>query len=67
MTSVKGTFPTHSHYVDDGCEVSPSCLSCPLPLCKYDDPGGYQNWLGRRRRARLKGVEGKAEGAIHVQ
>lgn len=24
----------------DGCEVSPSCLQCPLPLCKYDVPGG---------------------------
>ena len=26
-------------YIDDGCEVSPSCLRCPLPVCKYDDPG----------------------------
>jgi AraC-like DNA-binding protein len=33
-------------YRDDGCEVSPSCLSCPLPRCKYDDPG----WLQRLRR-----------------
>ena len=22
----------------DGCEFSDSCLNCPLPLCKYDDP-----------------------------
>ena len=21
---------------DDGCEHSPSCLTCPLPACKYD-------------------------------
>lgn len=24
---------------DSGCEVSPSCLACPLPVCKYDEPG----------------------------
>lgn len=30
--------PESYAYRDDGCEVSPSCLRCPLPLCKYDDP-----------------------------
>ena len=25
-------------YRDTGCEVSPSCLRCPLPVCKYDLP-----------------------------
>lgn len=23
---------------DNGCEVAPRCLECPLPRCKYDDP-----------------------------
>ena len=23
---------------DTGCEYSPSCLACPRPICKYDDP-----------------------------
>ena len=27
-----------AYYFDRGCEVSPSCLSCPLPTCKHDDP-----------------------------
>ena len=31
-------------YEDTGCEVSPSCLSCPLPQCKYDDPGWFQRY-----------------------
>ena len=26
---------------DRGCEVSPSCLACPLERCKYDDPESY--------------------------
>ncbi|MFQ5861383.1 MAG: helix-turn-helix domain-containing protein [Dehalococcoidia bacterium] len=40
------TRPEYYPYRDDGCEVSPSCLICPLPKCKYDDPG----WLQRERR-----------------
>ncbi len=30
------------HYEDTGCEASDSCLDCPLPFCKYDDPAWYQ-------------------------
>lgn len=26
----------YAHWQDDGCEVSPSCLSCPLEVCKFD-------------------------------
>ena len=29
-------------YEDTGCEVASSCLNCPLPQCKYDDPVWYQ-------------------------
>ena len=37
------------HYEDTGCEVSDSCLDCPLPKCRYDDPVWYQR---NRRLAR---------------
>ncbi|MFQ5874543.1 MAG: hypothetical protein ACE5JL_12185, partial [Dehalococcoidia bacterium] len=40
--------PEFIRYRDDGCEVSPSCLRCPLPRCRYDDPG----WLRREAKAR---------------
>ena len=30
------------HYEDVGCEASDSCLDCPLPKCRYDDPAWYQ-------------------------
>lgn len=23
----------------DGCEVSSSCFTCPLPVCRHDEPG----------------------------
>ena len=32
------TLPENSTYRDDGCDISPTCLNCPLPVCKYDDP-----------------------------
>jgi hypothetical protein len=32
------TLPENFTYRDDGCDISPSCLNCPLPVCKYDDP-----------------------------
>ena len=34
------------HYEDTGCEASDSCLDCPLPQCRYDDP----EWYHRNRR-----------------
>ena len=32
--------PEHIHYQDSGCTVSPSCLSCPLEQCIFDEPIG---------------------------
>lgn len=28
--------PEHQHYHDDGCDLAPACLTCPLPKCRYD-------------------------------
>jgi hypothetical protein len=36
--------PENIGYRDTGCEVFPSCLNCPLPQCKYDDPVWYQRY-----------------------
>ena len=47
--SVVDAVPEFYHYEDTGCEVSASCLNCPLPQCKYDDPVWYQR---NRRLAR---------------
>ena len=41
--------PEQVSYQDTGCEASPSCLACPLPQCKYDDPAWYQQY---RRQGR---------------
>ena len=30
------------HKGDVGCDISSSCLTCPLPECRYDNPVAYQ-------------------------
>ncbi len=35
---------------DCGCEVSDCCLTCPLPVCRYDDPHGQGGYRARRER-----------------
>ncbi len=41
--------PEQTRYRDEGCDLSPSCLNCPLPRCRYDQPGGVRRLrtLGR--------------------
>jgi hypothetical protein len=54
--------PEYSEYADTGCDLYPSCLNCPLPRCRYDEPGGAAAMLrsgrdaGILRMARLEGV-----------
>ena len=41
--------PEYIHYEDEGCDLSETCLDCPLPDCVYDTPHGKQLLLKRRR------------------
>lgn len=41
--------PEYCYYPDEGCELAPNCLHCPLARCVYDQPGGRQHWLKRQR------------------
>ncbi len=38
--------PELTIYQDHGCDLFSSCLGCPLPRCRYDDPG----WIQREER-----------------
>jgi len=40
-------------WVEDGCDVSPSCLDCPLPVCRYDDPRWYVRYRQQQQDLRL--------------
>ncbi len=37
--------PEFCRYRDEGCQLAPSCLNCPLPQCVYDGRGGAQHIL----------------------
>jgi hypothetical protein len=41
--------PEYSRYRDDGCDVSSTCLTCPLPRCRYEEPGGLRAILNELR------------------
>ncbi|MBI4220343.1 MAG: helix-turn-helix domain-containing protein [Chloroflexi bacterium] len=55
------TLPENSTYRDDGCDVSPTCLDCPLPVCKYDDPD-FLRRTARSARDRAILATRKVEG-----
>ena len=38
------------HFRDTGCEFSPMCQTCPLPMCKHDMAAAEVNRLRHRRR-----------------
>ena len=35
---------SYTHIEDTGCEMSDSCLTCPLPMCRHDDEHWYSNY-----------------------
>jgi hypothetical protein len=41
--------PEHCHYRDEGCDLAASCLNCPYARCVYEQPGGRQRWLKKKR------------------
>jgi len=46
--------PEHVAYRDRGSDIFPSCLSCPLPRCRYDEPGGLRALLNRERDREIR-------------
>jgi hypothetical protein len=39
--------PESADYHDDGCDLHHSCLSCPLPACRYELPPGRARALSQ--------------------
>ena len=48
--------PEHIHYRDDGCDIHPHCLTCPLPRCRYEEPGGLRALLNHDRDRRIRAL-----------
>lgn len=59
--------PEHTDYSDKGCDLFPSCLNCPLPRCRYEEPGGAAALMRSGRDAsiiRMADVEGLSVDAL---
>jgi hypothetical protein len=41
--------PEFMRYRDDGCDIHDHCLTCPLPRCRYEEPGGLRALLNEQR------------------
>ena len=54
------SLPEVTRYRDDGCDIHPQCLTCPLPRCRYEDPGGLKGLLNGMRDREI--VRLKARG-----
>jgi len=54
------------NYRDEGCELSPSCLRCPLPCCAYELEGGVNRIIKSRRNAKIvdQAKKGASQGSI---
>ncbi len=45
--------PEYTRYRDNGCDVHPSCLTCPLNRCRYDEPGGLRALINADRDRKI--------------
>jgi transcriptional regulator of acetoin/glycerol metabolism len=44
---VRDGLPENTSYKDDGCDLHESCLTCPLPACRYEMPPGRARALAQ--------------------
>ncbi len=56
--------PEYCQYEDSGCELSATCLRCPLPRCRYDEPGGRRRLLNSKRDREIQGLRRECGVAI---
>ncbi len=57
LRRVRGdALPEQTRYRDDGCDIHPHCLTCPLPRCRYDEPGGLRALLNTYRDQQIMGL-----------
>jgi len=54
------SLPDNHNYVDEGCDISSSCLNCKFLLCKYDDKKYSKKYkiFHRNREINLKIKQG---------
>ena len=62
MPRAKRLPPRFADYPDRGCWLAPSCLDCPLPVCRHDLPPGLLKKTLDRLRSETMAARRPAEG-----
>src|SRR4030065_736472 len=61
----RAALPEETQSRDDGCSIHSQSLPCPLPLCRYDEPGGVRAMLNSYRDRQILAL--RADGAAVEQ
>jgi transcriptional regulator of acetoin/glycerol metabolism len=56
--------PERLEYRDEGCDLFHSCLTCPLPRCRYDVPGGVRTLVNQERDHQMRAL--REDGGLSV-
>ena len=59
-------YPEGVKYPDTGCEVAPSCLSCPLEVCIHDSHGQAKVRLRDTRIVKMDGTDREIADTVGV-
>ena len=62
----RDALPEHTNYHDSGCDLHPSCLSCPLARCRYDEPGGARRLLSGERDSQVLDLQRRGGATIEA-
>lgn len=49
MSRIVAPLVSSCHHADCGCDYASCCIICPLPRCRYEEPGGLRALLNAYR------------------
>jgi len=58
--------PDEIEWRDQGCELFPSCLNCPLPKCVEDEPRGQQRLRMEARKRRMAELRRRGQSVKEI-
>jgi DNA-binding CsgD family transcriptional regulator len=58
--------PDDIEWRDQGCELSPSCLNCPLPKCVEEEPRGQQRLRMEARKRRMAELRRRGQSVKEI-
>ena len=61
----RDALPEYTNYTDTGCDIHPSCLTCPLVRCRYDEPGGARRIFSEARDGAISRL--RQEGRVPIE